>query len=74
MTTITLDSGDAAELAEALTFVADWLRSDPKRLQVSLSAFVGSDSYSLDGLHNDLARFAFLLGDDGHRAFSGDQP
>ncbi|HWR47802.1 MAG TPA: hypothetical protein VN327_09380 [Pseudonocardiaceae bacterium] len=35
----------------------------------SLHRFVGSSGYDLEGLHADLDRFAFLLGDDGERLF-----
>lgn len=66
---IQLDAGDAAEIAEALTFIADWLRHDRQRLEASLREFVGVTSYDIDTLHTDLARLAFLLGDDGDRLF-----
>ena len=65
-----LDAADAAELAELLAFIADWLRQDGSRLEPSLLTFVGSTGYSIDTLHTDLARYAFLLGgDDGGRLF-----
>ena len=39
---ITLDPGDAAELAETLTFLADWLSGSQKHaLAESFAAFVG---------------------------------
>lgn len=39
---ITLDLSDAAELAETLTFLADWLSGSQKQtLAESLTAFVG---------------------------------
>lgn len=34
---------------------------------------MGTDGYELDELNADLARFAFLLGDDGDRLFRIDQ-
>lgn len=71
---IRLDAGDAAELAELLAFLADWLRQDQSRLASSLLSFVGNASYSLDTLHADLARFGFLLGDNGTQLFGLDQP
>jgi hypothetical protein len=71
---ISLDAGDAAEMAEAFAFIADWLRYGRARLEASVRDFVGVTSYDLDTLHADLARFAFLLGgDDGTRLF-GEQP
>jgi hypothetical protein len=62
---------DAMELGELLTFLHDWLDdADNPALAASLRRFVGADSYDLNELHADLARFAFLLGaDDGTRAF-----
>lgn len=45
---------------------ADWNRR--------CSAFVGNTSYGLDTLRTDLARFRFLLGDDGTQLFEQDQP
>jgi hypothetical protein len=56
---ITLDLGDAAELAEMLTFLAD-----------SLAAFTGHPAYGIEVLRADLHRFAFLLGEtDGEELF-----
>ncbi|MFI7681010.1 hypothetical protein [Actinophytocola sp. NPDC049390] len=71
---IHLDAGDAAELAELLAFLADWLRQDQSRLASSLLSFVGNTSYSIDTLHADLARFGFLLGDNSTQLFGQDQP
>ena len=42
-------------------------------LAASLRRFVGVDGYELPALQADLARFAFLLGDDGEQLFTGDQ-
>ncbi len=73
--TIRLDAGDAAEIAEALAFIADWIHHDRNRLAPSLREFVGVPSYDIDTLHADLARLTFLLGgDDGERLFGEDQP
>jgi hypothetical protein len=65
---------DAAELAEALTFISQWLASpDQAQLAVSFGRFVGTDSYDLASLHADLARSTFLLGyDDGVQLFGTD--
>ena len=72
--TIHLDAGDAAELAELLAFIADWLRQDRSRLEPSLLIFVGGTGYDIDTLHADVARLAFLLGDDGTQLFGEQQP
>ena len=58
-----LDMVDAAELAEMLTFLADWLSSSHKPiLEQSLVAFVGHPAYTAEVLRADLHGFAFLLG------------
>jgi hypothetical protein len=63
MPQITLDLGDAAELAEMLTFLAGWLSGSRKQvLDQSFTAFVGHPDYGTDALSADLRRFAFLLG------------
>jgi hypothetical protein len=68
---VSLDVGDAVELAELLEFVVRWLDTD-RGLAGSLAAFVGHVGYDIDGLRADLARFAFLLGgDDGELLFGG---
>ncbi len=68
---VRLDAGDATELAEMLTFIGDWLNSDPV-LTKSLADFVGSTSYTTTTLRTDLARFTFLLtGQDAARLFEG---
>ncbi|MFI8586739.1 hypothetical protein ACIGG9_18185 [Pseudonocardia alni] len=63
---ISLDAGDAAELVEMLAFLGDWLDGTDTDFAGSLRRFT-SGGYSLADLHADLARFAFLLGDDGDR-------
>ncbi|AEA28866.1 hypothetical protein Psed_6790 (plasmid) [Pseudonocardia dioxanivorans CB1190] len=68
---IRLDAGDAAELVEMLAFLGDWLDStDTADFAGSLRRFT-SGGYSLADLQADLARFTFLLGDDGERFFDG---
>jgi hypothetical protein len=63
MPQIILDMGDAAELAELLTFLASWLSGSQKQiLDDSFATFVGHPAYNNDTLHADLNRFAFLLG------------
>jgi len=66
--TTQLDATDATELLELLTFLSDWLEGrDAPLLASSLNRFVGNQAYDLTTLQADLARFAFLLGDDGER-------
>ena len=76
MPQITLDMGDAAELAEMLTFLAGWLSGSQKQtLDESFAAFVGHPAYDTDALCTDLHRFAFLLGEsDGEELFSEPAP
>ena len=68
---ITLDLADAAELAEMLTFLAEWLSGRQKQaLARSLEAFAGHTAYNADSLRADLHRFVFLLGvSDGEELF-----
>jgi hypothetical protein len=74
MPEITLDLSDAAELAEMLTFLADWLSSSQKPvLADSLTAFVGHPAYDTDTLRADLHRFAFLLGETDGEELLGKQ-
>ncbi|MGE5286800.1 MAG: hypothetical protein ACM3ML_06260 [Micromonosporaceae bacterium] len=76
MPQITLDTGDAAELAEMLTFLAGWLSGSQKQaLDESFAAFVGHPAYDTYTLCADLRRFAFLLGDtDGEELFGEPTP
>ena len=70
MPELRLDAVDAAELAELLQFLSQWLARDPDRLGVSLEAFVGHPAYGIAQLRQDLNRFTFLLGgDDGESLF-----
>ena len=46
MAAVTLNANDAAELAEMLQFLADWLNRDPSRLGASLEDFVGHPAYN----------------------------
>lgn len=71
---VCVDGSDAAELAELLSFLGDWLASDNEVLTASLARFVDAPGYKPAELRADLARFAFLLtGQDGERLF-GDEP
>ena len=76
MPQITLDTGDAAELAETLTFLAGWLSGSQKQaLAQSFAAFVGHPAYNTDTLCADLHRFVFLLGaSDGEGLFGEPTP
>ena len=70
MPDVKLDTADAAELAEMLQFLSQWLARDPARLGASLAEFVGHPAYGLGELRNDLERFVFLLGgSDGEPLF-----
>ncbi len=70
MPRVTLDAADAAELAEMLQFLSDWLAPDPARLAASLEEFVGHPAYGTRQLGDDLDRFVFLLGgSDGESLF-----
>ena len=73
---ITLDPADAAELAETLTFLTEWLSGSQKQaLADSFAAFVGHPAYTTDTLCADLHRFAFLLGEtDGEELFGQATP
>jgi hypothetical protein len=73
---ITIDAGDATELAETLTFIADWLSGSQEQvLAESLSAFVGHPACNTQTLRADLHRFAFLLGaSNGEELFSEPTP
>jgi hypothetical protein len=70
MPEVRLNAADAAELAEMLQFLSEWLAQDPGRLSASLAQFVGHPAYGITQLREDLERFAFLLGgSDGEQLF-----
>jgi hypothetical protein len=66
---MTLDAGDAAELAEMLSFLSQWLARDPARPGTSLEDFVGHPAYGIQHLRDDLDRFVFLLGGSDEEQF-----
>jgi hypothetical protein len=70
-----LDLTDTRELGQMLTFIRQWITGpDQPQLAASLHRFIGLDGYDLAELSTDLARFAFLLGeDDGEPLFGTDQ-
>jgi hypothetical protein len=73
MPEVKLDVTDAAELADILQFLSQWLTRDPARLAASLEEFVGHPAYGTAQLRQDLDRFVFLLGgDDGESLFGPD--
>jgi len=76
MPQITLDTGDSAELAEMLTFLAGWLSGSQKPVPGnSLAAHVGHPAHNIDDLCTDLHRSAFLLGQtDGKELFGEPTP
>jgi len=73
---ITLNPVDAAELAETLTFLTQWLSGSHKHtLAGSFAAYVGHPAYNTDTLCADLRRFVFLLGaSDGEELFGEPTP
>ncbi len=62
MPTVSLDTADAAELAEMLQLFSGWLTSDPGNLGGSLARVIGHPAYGLTQIRDDLHRFTFLLG------------
>jgi hypothetical protein len=76
MSELRLDLGDAIELAELLTFLADWISSSQHQtLTDSLIAFVGHRGYDVAELAAHLHRFVFLLGQsDGEQLFGETTP
>jgi hypothetical protein len=67
-----LDTSDAAELAQMLQFLTDWLAADPAQLDASLTRFVAHRAYGAAQLQTDLHRFVFLLGGDDGEPLFGD--
>jgi hypothetical protein len=59
MTAVTLNPADAAELAQLLQFLADWLNQDLDRLSAWLEDFAGHPAYNTRQLREDLERFTF---------------
>jgi hypothetical protein len=68
---VSLAAEDAMELGQLLQFLDDWLAAGHGPVSESLTRFVGCESYDLESLRGDLARFMFLLGEsDGEGFFS----
>src|SRR5262249_21933178 len=76
MPQITLDTSDAAELAETLTFLTNWLSGSQKQILAdSFAAFVGHPAYNTGTLCAALHRFACLPGEtDGEELFGEPAP
>ena len=76
MPAITLDLADAAELAETLTLLTQWLSGNQEQtLAESFTAFICHPAYNTGTLCADLHRFAFLLGaSDGEELFGEPTP
>ena len=76
MPAITLDLADAAELAETLTLLTQWLSGNQEQtLAESFAAFIGHPAYNTGTLCADLHRFVFLLGiSDGEDLFGEPAP
>jgi len=76
MPAITLDLADAAELAETLTLLTEWLSGSQEQILAdSFAAFIGHPAYNTDTLRADLHRFVFLLGaSDGGDLFGEPTP
>lgn len=61
---VRLELVDAAELAEMLALISQWLAGpDHAQLAASIGRPVGTDGYDLTALRADLALFTFLLRD-----------
>ncbi len=73
---ITLDPADAAEIAETLTLITQWLSGSSRQaLADSFASFIGHPAYNTATLCADLHRFAFLLGaTDGEDLFGEPSP
>jgi hypothetical protein len=74
MPEVKLDTVDAAELAEILQFLSQWLARDPARLGPSLEEFVGHPAYGLSELRADLERSVFLPGGSDGEPLLGRPP
>jgi hypothetical protein len=66
---VSLAAEDAMELGQLLQFLDDWLSTGHGPVSESLTRFVGCESYHLESLRGDLARFTFLLGESDGKGF-----
>ena len=76
MPDVNLELSDAAELAELLTFLTDWLSgSQQQTLTDSLTAFIGHPACDVENLAADPHRFVLLLGlNDSEQLFGEPTP
>ena len=76
MPQITLDTSDATELAELLTFLTSWPSGSQKQLLAdSFTTFAGHPAYNTATLCADPHRSAFLPGtSDGEELFGQPTP
>jgi hypothetical protein len=66
---LSVDAGDAAELAEMRQFLSDWFGAEGS-LSASPNRFIGHPGDGISQLRADLDRFTFLLGgSDGQSLF-----
>lgn len=68
-----LHAADAAEPAESLQFLGNWLACGHDQLHRSLAQFVGNPAYGISEPPGDLNRLAFLLGADTGPQLFGDE-
>lgn len=68
MPEISLAAEDAAELADFLRFLGEWLATDHSQLSDTLARFMDGHPYEVKTLRHDLARFTSMPGgNDGER-------
>jgi len=60
MPEMSLNAGDAAELAETLQVLSDWLARDARHPGAPLAGFAGHRACDTRQLRTDLDRFVFL--------------
>lgn len=70
---MSLDTADAAGLAELLQFPASWAASDPSHLGASLQPHTRHHAHGTQQLQGDLHRFAFLPGGNDGELLSADE-
>ena len=62
MPDMTLAADDAAELADFLGFLRDWVTAGRDELGGSIAQFMDGHPYDVELLRHDLARFRSVLG------------
>jgi hypothetical protein len=66
MPEFSLPAEDAAELADFLRFLSEWVAASHNEIGSPLARFMGDHPYGVERLRHDLARFRAMLGDDTH--------